>query len=124
MSPHSVSKANALLDSVVDSIQAPRLTTSSALSESRTDTDAVANSSTDPETSSAMRRKNALAQALFGASDSDQSLTSLSPLPTDEPNTGSDMLAEQPPLIEKSASTGTRSLRETLSLSSPSVNAS
>ena len=46
------------------------------------DTDVVANSSSDPETSSATRRKNALAQALFVASDSDESLTSLSPLPT------------------------------------------
>jgi len=122
MSPQNVSKANALLDSVVDSIQAPRLKTSSGLSESRTDTDVVTNSSTDPETSSATRRKNALAQALFGASDSDQSLTSPSPLPTDEPNTGSGFPAEQPPLIESSASA--RSLRETLSPSSPSVNAS
>lgn len=120
MSPQNVSKANALLDSVVDSIQAPRLKTSSALS----DTDVVANSSTDPEPSSATRRKNALAQALFGASDSDQSLTSPSPLPTDGPNTGSGLPAEQPPLIESSASTTARSLRETLSPSSPSVNAS
>jgi hypothetical protein len=47
MSPQNVSKANALLDSVVDSIQAPRLKTSSALSESRIDTDIAANSSTD-----------------------------------------------------------------------------
>jgi serine/arginine repetitive matrix protein 2 len=124
MSPQNVSKANALLDSVVDSIQAPRLKTSSALSESRIDTDIVANSSTDPETSSATRRKNALAQALFGASDSDQSLTSPSPLPTDESNTGSGLLAEQPPLIESSASASARSLRETLSSSSPSVNVS
>ena len=124
MSPHSVSKANALLDSVVDSIQAPRLKTSGALSESRTDTDVVTNSSTDAETSSATRRKNALAQALFGASDSDQSLTSPSPLPTDEPNTGSGLPTERPPLIESSASTSARSLRETLSHSSPSVNAS
>ena len=122
MSPHSLSKANALLDSVVDSIQAPRLNTSSALSESRTDMDAIANSSTDPEPSSATRRKNALAQALFGASDSDQSLTSPSPLPTDEPITGSGLPAERPPLIE--TSTSARSLRETLSPSSPSVNAS
>lgn len=120
MSPQNVSKANALLDSVVDSIQAPRLKTSSALS----DTDVVANSSTDPETSSATRRKNALAQALFGASDSDQSLTSPSPLPTDEPNAGSGLPAERPPLIESSASVSARSLRETLSPSSPSVNAS
>ena len=120
MSPQNVSKANALLDSVVDSIQAPRLKTSSTLSESRTDTDVVANSSTDPETSSATRRKNALAQALFGASDSDQSLTSPSPLPTDEPITGSGLSAELPPLIESSSSA--RSLRETLSPSSPSVN--
>jgi serine/arginine repetitive matrix protein 2 len=120
MSPHNVSKANALLDSVVDSIQAPRSKTSSALS----DTDVVANSSTDPETSSTTRRKNALAQALFGASDSDQSLTSPSPLPTDEPNAGSGLPAERPPLIESSASASARSLRETLSPSSPSVNAS
>ena len=121
MSPHSVSKANALLDSVLDSIQSPRLT-SSAMSESRTDVDVVANSSTDVETSSATRRKNALAQVLFGASDSDQSLTSPSPLPTDEPITGSGLPAERPPLIESSASG--RSLRETLSPSYPAVNAS
>jgi hypothetical protein len=124
MSPHSLSKANALLDSVVDSIQAPRLNTSSALSESRTGTDVVANSSADPETSSATRRKNALAQALFGASDSDQSLTSPSPLPTDEPSISYGLPAERPPLIERSASASARSLRETLSPSSPSVNAS
>jgi len=124
MSPHNVSKANALLDSVVDSIQAPRLDTSNALRESRTDTDVVAKSSADPETSSVTRRKNALAQALFGASDSDQSLTSPSPLPTDEPNTGSGLLAEHPTLIERSARASTRSLRETLSSSSPFVNAS
>ena len=43
MSPQNVSKANAPLVSVVDSIQAPRLKTSSALS----DTDVVANSSAD-----------------------------------------------------------------------------
>ena len=122
MSPPNVSKANALLDSVVDSIQAPRLKTFSVLNESRTDVDVVANSSTDPETSSATRRKNALAQALFGASDSEQSLTSPSPLPIDELNIGSGSPAEQPPLIESSVSAGTRSLRETLS--SPSVNAS
>ncbi len=123
MSPHNVSKANALLDSVLDSIQGPRSKTSSALSESRTDADVVANSSTDPETSSATRRKNALAQALFGASDSDQSLTSLSPPPTDEPNTGSGLPAERPLLIESSASTSARSLRDTLSPSYRSVNA-
>jgi serine/arginine repetitive matrix protein 2 len=122
MSPHNVSKANALLDSVVDSIQAPRLKTSSALSESRIDTDVAANSSIDPETSSATRRKNALAQALFGASESDQSLTSSSLTPADEPNSGSGLPAEQSPLIESSASTSARSLRETLSPSSPSVN--
>jgi len=51
-----------------------------------TDSNIVANSSTDPETSSLTRRKNALARALFGASDSDESLTSPSPLPTDEPD--------------------------------------
>jgi serine/arginine repetitive matrix protein 2 len=124
MSLHSLSKANALLDSVVDSIQAPRLNTSSAISESRIGTDVVANAFADTEPSSATRRKNALAQALFGASDSDQSLTSPSPLPADEPNTGSGLPAEQPPLIERSASVSARSLRETLSASSPSVNAS
>lgn len=124
MSPHSLSKANALLDSVVDSIQAPRLNTSSVLSESRTGTDVVANSSTDPEPSSATRRKNALAQALFGASDSDQSLIPPSPVPTDEPNTGSGLPAEHAPLIERSVSAGARSLREAVSPSSPSVNAS
>src|SRR5258707_6509060 len=123
MSPHNVSKANALLDSVVDSIQAPRSKTSSALSETRIDTDVVANSSIEPETSSATRRKNALAQALFGASESDdQSLTSSSLTPADEPNSGSGLPAEQSPLIESSASTSARSLRETLSPSSPSVN--
>jgi serine/arginine repetitive matrix protein 2 len=121
MSPYNLSKASALLDSVVDSIQAPRLKISSALNELRTDTDVVANSSSEPEPSSATRRKNALARALFGASDSDQSLTSPSPPPMDEPNTGSDLPAERPPLIESSASA--RSLRETLSSSSPSVNA-
>jgi hypothetical protein len=121
MSPYNVSKASALLDSVVDSIQAPRLKTSSALSELRTDMDVVADSSTEPEPSSATRRKNALARALFGASeDSDQSLTSPSPPPVDEANTSSDLPAERPPLIESSASA--RSLRETLSPSSPSVN--
>jgi serine/arginine repetitive matrix protein 2 len=121
MSPQNVLKASALLDSVVDSIQAPRSKHSSALSELRTDTDAVVDSSTEPEPSSATRRKNALARALFGASDSDQSLTSLSPLPTDEANTGSDLLAERPPLVESSSSA--LSLHETLSPSSPSVNA-
>ena len=122
MSPQNMSKAKAqaLLDIVVDSLQAPRLKTSSALSESRTDMDVVANSSTDRETSSATRRKKTLARALFGDSDSDQSLTSPSPLPTDEPITGSGLPAEQPPLIESSASA--RSLSETLSPSSPSVN--
>jgi hypothetical protein len=122
MSPYNVSKASALLDSVVDSIQAPRLKTSSALSELRTDVDVVANSSTEPEPSSATRRKNALARALFGASeDSDQSLTSPSPPPLDEPNTGSDLPAERPPLTEGSARA--RSLRDTVSPSLPSVNA-
>lgn len=113
-------KASALLDSVVDSIQAPQSKTSSIITELRTNTDVVADSSTEPEPSSATRRKNALARALFGAEDSDQSLTSPSPLPYDEPNTGSDLPAERPPLIESSDSA--RSLRETLSPSSPFVN--
>ena len=38
------------------------------------------------ETSNARDRKNALARAIFGASDLDESLTSASPLPTDVPN--------------------------------------
>ena len=113
-------KASALLDSVVDSIQAPRLKTSSVLTEPGTDTDVVADSSTELD-SSATRRKNALTRALFGASESEQSLTSPSPLPVVEPNNGSDLFAERPPLIESSASA--RSLRETLSPSLPSVNA-
>lgn len=121
MSPQNVLKASALLDSVVDSIQGPRSKNLSDLSELRTDTDVVADSSTEPEPSSATRRKNALARALFGASDSDQSLTSPSPLPTDEPNTGSYLPAERPPLVE--SSTSALSLRETLLPSSPSVNA-
>jgi serine/arginine repetitive matrix protein 2 len=121
MSQHNVLNASALLDSVVNSVQASRLKHPSPLSELRTDTDVVADSSTKPEPSSATRRKNALARALFGASDSDQSLTSPLPLPTDEPNAGSDLLAERPPLTESSSST--HPLRETLSPSSPSVNA-
>jgi serine/arginine repetitive matrix protein 2 len=122
MSPQNVLKAGALLDSVVDSIQAPRPKHSRALSGLRTDTDVVADSSTEPEPSSATRRKNALARKLFGASDSDQSFNSPSPLSIDGPNTGSDLLAERPSLIESSSSA--RSIRETLSPSSPSVNAS
>jgi len=118
MPQDSVSRASALLDSVVDSIQAPR----SKLNELKTDVDVIGNSSVEPEPSSATRRKNALARALFGASDSDLSLTSPSPPPPDEPNTGSSALpAERPPLIENST-TSSRSLRETLSPSSPSVN--
>ncbi|KAI0290518.1 hypothetical protein BC826DRAFT_1026970 [Russula brevipes] len=89
---------------------------------SRTNTAVVAKSSAEPDSSSVTRRKNALTRALFGASDSEQSLTSPSPPPTDEPNTGSSALpTEGLPLIESSISS--RSLRETLSPSSPSVNA-
>ncbi|KAI9511318.1 hypothetical protein F5148DRAFT_1146881 [Russula earlei] len=118
MSQDSALKASALLDSVVDSIQAPRL----KLGELKTDTDlANSNSSAEPEPSSATRRKNALARALFGPSDSDQSLTSPSPPPMDDHDTSSSVLpAERPLLIE--ISTSSRSLRETLSPSSPSVN--
>jgi serine/arginine repetitive matrix protein 2 len=120
-SPDSASKANALLDSVVNSIQAPRTKTSSTPIELKTDTDIVASSATESEPSSATRRKNALAQVLFGASDSERSLTTPSPPPTEEPTTDSAVLhTERPPLIETSSSS--RSLRETLSPSSPSVN--
>jgi serine/arginine repetitive matrix protein 2 len=86
-------------------------------SELRTDTDVVASPSAEPEPSSATRRKNALARALFGASDSEQSLTSPSPEPTDGPISGFGGLAS--PLIESSAS-----LRETLRPTSPTVNPS
>jgi len=114
-------KANALLDSVVNSIQAPRTKISGTPIELRMDTDVVASSTTEPEPSSATRRQNALARALFGSSDSELSLTSLSPPPTDEPTTNSAVLpAERPPLIEPAASS--YSLRETLSPSSRSVN--
>jgi len=86
------------------------------------DMDVVTNSATEPEPSSATHRKNALTQALWGSSDSEQSFTSPSPLPTDEPTTGSAMLpAERPPLIEPSACSD--SLQETLSPLSCSVNA-
>lgn len=86
------------------------------------DTDVVASSTTEPEPSSATRRQNALARALFGSSDSEQSLISPSPPPTDEPATNSALLpAERPPLMEPAASF--HSLRETLSPSSRSVNA-
>ena len=85
------------------------------------DTDVVAHSTTEPEPSSATRRKNALAQALWGSSDSEQSLTSPSPPPTDEPTTGSAVLPAERPLIEPSASSD--SLQETLSPSSRSENA-
>ncbi|KAI0303486.1 hypothetical protein B0F90DRAFT_1711422 [Multifurca ochricompacta] len=95
----NTSKASALLDSVVDSIQAPPSKLSSTTIQLRTDTDVVAGSSAEPGPSSATRRKNALARALFGASDSEQSLTSPSPQPTDGPITGSGGLS--------------RSLRET-----------
>ncbi|KAH9038984.1 hypothetical protein EDB85DRAFT_2141550 [Lactarius pseudohatsudake] len=111
----SASKASALLDSVVDSIQAPRPKPSSAPIELRTDV--VAGTPTDTEPSSATRRKNALARALFGASDSERSLTSPSPQPTDGPG----LSAEQPPQIDRiDSSVSSRSLRETLSPSSPS----
>lgn len=105
----SAAKASALLDSVVDSIQAPRPKLPSPPAELRTDV--VSGTATDPEPSSATRRKNALARALFGASDSEQSLTSPSPLPTDG------LSPEQAPQIESSISS--RSLRETSSSSSP-----
>jgi len=86
------------------------------------DTDVVANSATEPEPSSATRRKNVLAQALWGSSDSEQSFTSPSPPPMDKPTTGSAVLpAERPPLIEPSACSD--SLQETLSPLSRSVNA-
>jgi serine/arginine repetitive matrix protein 2 len=90
-------------------------------SELRADTDVVANHSTETEPSSATRRKNALARALFGGSDSDQSLTSPSPQPTDSLIAGTGGLAsERSPLIESSASL--RSLRETLSSTTPTLN--
>ncbi|KAH9063722.1 hypothetical protein EDB83DRAFT_2519878 [Lactarius deliciosus] len=111
----SASKASALLDSVVDSIQAPRPKPSSAPIELRTDV--VAGTPTDAEPSSATRRKNALARALFGASDSERSLTSPSPQPTEGPG----LSAEQPPQIDRNdSSVSSRSLRETISPSSPS----
>lgn len=116
----SASKASALLDSVVDSIRAPRPKLSSTPTELRTDVGA--GTPTDLEPSSATRRKNALARALFGASDSEQSLTSPSPQPMDGLNAGSGGLStEQSPQIDSSVSS--RSLRETLSPSSPTVNA-
>ena len=93
----------------MDSIQAPRPNLPSPPTELRTDV--VSGTPADPEPSSATRRKNALARALFGASDSEQSLTSPSPQPTDG------LSAEQPPRIESSLSS--RSLRETISPSSP-----
>ncbi|KAI0253857.1 hypothetical protein BJV78DRAFT_134414 [Lactifluus subvellereus] len=109
------SKASALLDSVVDSIQAPRSKLSRTPSEMRTDADV------EPELSSTTRR--ALARALFGISDSEQSLTSPSPQPTDGPIASSGGFpSERSPLIESSASL--RSLRETLSPSSPTPNTS
>jgi serine/arginine repetitive matrix protein 2 len=89
----------------------------------RTDTDVVASPSAEPEPSSATRRKNALARALFGASDSEQSLTPPSPQLTDGPIAGSGGFAsERSPLIESSASL--RSLRETISPTTYAVNAS
>ena len=102
-------------------VQAPRSKNADALSELRTDTDVVTDSSAEPEPSSATRRKKALARVLFGGSDSDLSLTSPFPLPTDEPNTGSYLPAERPPKVESSSSA--LSLRETLLPASPSVNA-
>jgi serine/arginine repetitive matrix protein 2 len=105
---------------VVDSIQAPRPRLPSPPTELRTDV--VAGTPADTEPSSATRRKNALARALFGASDSEQSLTSPSPQPMDGSIAGSGGLSvELPPQIESSVSS--RSLRETLSPSFPSVNA-
>jgi serine/arginine repetitive matrix protein 2 len=89
----------------------------------RTDTDVVASPSAEPEPSSATRRKNALARALFGASDSEQSLTPPSPQLTDGPIAGSGGFAsERSPLIESSASL--RSLRETILPTTYAVNAS
>jgi serine/arginine repetitive matrix protein 2 len=89
----------------------------------RTDTDVVASPSAEPEPSSATRRKNALARALFGASDSEQSLTPPSPQLTDGPIVGSGgFSSERSPLIESSASL--RSLRETISPMTYAVNAS
>jgi len=113
-----VSKASALLDSVVDSIQAPRPKPPSTPTDLRTD---VVAGAPDPEPSSATRRKNALARALFGASDSEQSLTSPSPQPMDGLITGSaGSPAEQLPQTDRSISS--RSFREALSPSPPSVN--
>lgn len=93
----------------MDSIQAPRPKLPSPPTELKTDV--VSGTATDHEPSSATRRKNALARALFGASDSEQSLTSPSPQPTNG------LSPEQPPQIESSLSS--RSLRETLPSSSP-----
>ena len=98
----------------MDSIQAPRPKLPSPPTELRTDV--VSGTATDPEPSSATRRKNALARALFGASDSEQSLSSPSPQPTDGQS------AEQAPRIESSLSS--RSLHETISPSSPNGIAS
>lgn len=106
---------------MVNSIQTPRTKTSSTPIELKTDADIIASSATESEPSSATRRKNALAQVLFGASDSERSPTTPSPPPTEEHTTVSTVPhAERPPLIETSSSS--RSLRETLSPSSPSVN--
>jgi hypothetical protein len=118
MSKQNASEAMALLDSVVDTIQASRLENSGALNGLRTDTDPVANSSTEPETFSVTRRKKAPMRALFGVSDSDQSLASPPPPSKDELSIGSDFPAEMPPLIEGSASA-----RKILSPVSPPVNA-
>ena len=87
-------------------------------SELRTNADVVTSPSAETEPSSATRRKNALTRALFGASDSEQSLTSPSPQPADGSSGG--LPSERSPLIESSASL--RSLHETLSPSSPMPN--
>ncbi|KAI0259943.1 hypothetical protein BC834DRAFT_590323 [Gloeopeniophorella convolvens] len=121
----NVIKASALLDSVVDSIQAPELKFSDVSGDFTLDVNAFAGPSVDPEVSSQARRKNALARALFGASDSERSLTSPSPQPAESPPSpradARDLLTERPPPMEQSSSS--RSLRDMFSPSSPSVNA-
>ena len=104
---------------MVDSIQAPRPRLPGPPTELRTDV--VAGTSTDTEPSSATRRKNALANALFGPSDSEQSLASSSQPVDSLIAVPGGLSVEQPPQIDSSVSS--RSFRETLSPSSPSVNA-
>jgi hypothetical protein len=85
------------------------------------DTNVGTNTATEPEPSSATPRRNVLVWALFSTLDSEQSLTSPSPPPTDKPTTSSSVLpVEQPPLIKMS--TSSHSLREVLLPSSASVN--